>query len=119
MEDRTRTAIQRFGDALNRHDAAALADLLTTDTLFENTAPSPDGTRYEGREAVLEFWRDWMARNPDGRFEVEELIPCGQRATVRWVYRKTRDGRPWHLRGVDVFTVLDDRIAAKLSYVKG
>jgi len=27
--------------------------------------------------------------------------------------------QPWHLRGVDVFTVRGERVAAKLAYVKG
>ena len=30
-----------------------------------------------------------------------------------------RNGQPWHLRGVDVFTVRDGKVAAKLAYVKG
>jgi len=38
---------------------------------------------------------------------------------VRWVYRKIRDGRPWHLRGVDVFRVRDGKVAEKFVYVKG
>jgi ketosteroid isomerase-like protein len=41
------------------------------------------------------------------------------RAVVRWVYQKTRNGQPWHLRGVDVFRVRDGRVAEKLAYVKG
>jgi len=43
----------------------------------------------------------------------------GSRATVLWVYRKMRNGQPWHLRGVDVFAVRDGKVAAKLAYVKG
>ncbi len=43
----------------------------------------------------------------------------GDGAVVRWVYRKMCDGVPWHLRGVDVFTVHDGKVAAKLAYVKG
>ena len=49
----------------------------------------------------------------------EEVIVCENRATVLWVYRKMRNGQPWHLRGVDVFTVRDGKVAAKLAYVKG
>jgi ketosteroid isomerase-like protein len=30
-----------------------------------------------------------------------------------------REGKPWHLRGIDVFRVRDGRVAEKLSYVKG
>jgi len=61
----------------------------------------------------------WFARNPDAVFETEDVIVSGDRAVVRWVYRKLRNGQPWHLRGVDVFTVRDGRVAAKLAYVKG
>ena len=115
----TREVIDRFNDAINRHDAAAVAALLSDDTIFENTGPVPDGARIEGKAAVAAFWEKWFAGNPGARFDAEEIIVAGDRATVRWIYRKMRDGQPWHLRGVDVFTVRDGKIAAKLAYVKG
>jgi len=119
QEQETRAAIERFNDAFNRHDAGALAAAMTEDTVFENTSPAPDGQRIEGKTAVAEFWREWFARNGDARFDAEEIIVSGNRATVRWVYRKMRNGQPWHLRGVDVFTVREGKVAAKLAYVKG
>jgi ketosteroid isomerase-like protein len=67
---------------------------------------------------VVEFWRAWFAHNSDARFEAEEVIAATGRP-VPWVYRKMRNGQPWHLRGVDIFTVHDGKIAAKLAYVKG
>jgi ketosteroid isomerase-like protein len=115
----TRMVIDRFNEAFNRHDADALAPLLTDDTVFEDTSPAPDGQRIEGKAAAVEFWRGWFARNPDAVFEAEDVIVTGNRAVVCWVYRKLRNGEPWHLRGVDVFTVRDGRVAAKLAYVKG
>jgi len=115
----THTAVNRFNQAFNRHDAEAVALLLTDDTVFENTSPAPDGKRIEGKAAVVEFWRGWFARNPDATFEEEEMIVSGNRAVVRWVYRKMRNGQPWHIRGVDIFTVRDGKVAAKLAYVKG
>lgn len=118
-EPATGTVIERFNEAFNRHDAEALESLLTDDTVFEDTSPAPDGRRIEGKATVVAFWRSWFARNPDARFEAEEMIVSGDRAVVRWVYRKVRDGAPWHLRGVDVFTVRDGKVAAKLAYVKG
>jgi len=117
--DTTRTVIDRFNDAFNRHDADALAPLLTDDTVFEDTSPAPDGNRIQGKAAVVAFWRSWFARNPDANFQAEDVIVSGDRATVLWVYRKLRNGQPWHLRGVDVFTVRDGKVAAKLAYVKG
>jgi ketosteroid isomerase-like protein len=119
QEQATRIAIDRFNEAFNRHDPDGLAALLTEDTVFEDTSPAPDGRRIEGKAAVVEFWRGWFMHNPDARFEAEEVIVSGNRATVLWVYRKLRNGQPWHLRGVDVFTVRDGKVAAKLAYVKG
>ena len=115
----TRSVIDRFNEAFNRHDADALAPLLTDDTVFEDTSPAPDGQRIEGKAAVVEFWRGWFARNADAVFEAEDVIASGDRAVVLWVYRKPRNAQAWHLRGVDVFTVRDGKVAVKLAYVKG
>jgi ketosteroid isomerase-like protein len=118
-EQATRSAVDKFNAAFNRHDADGVAALLTDDTVFEDTSPAPDGRHVEGKAAVAEFWRGWFEKNADAHFDAEEVIVGGNRATVLWVYRKMRNGQPWHLRGVDVFTVRDGKIAAKLAYVKG
>ncbi len=119
QEQATRKVIDRFNELFNQHDADALAELLTDDTVFEDTSPAPDGRRIEGKAAVVEHWRGWFTRNPDARFEAEEVIVSGSRAVVRWVYHKVRNGQPWHLRGVDIFGVRDGKVSAKLAYVKG
>jgi len=119
QEQATRGAVDRFNEAFNRHDADGLAALLTEDTVFEDTSPQPDGKRIEGKAAVVEFWRGWFTRNADAHFDAEDIIVSGSRATVLWVYRKMRNGQPWHLRGVDVFTVREGKVAAKFAYVKG
>jgi ketosteroid isomerase-like protein len=118
-EEATRAAVERFNNAFNRHDSEAVAALLTEDTVFEDTSPAPDGRRIEGKAAVADFWRAWFVRNSDARFDAEEFIVSGNRVVVPWVYHKMRNGQPWHLRGVDIFTVRDGKIAAKLAYVKG
>jgi ketosteroid isomerase-like protein len=118
-EQDTRAVVEQFNAALNARDLKTIASLLTDDSVFENTGPAPDGARYAGKPAVVAFWEKWLAANPDARFEAEEVIVAGDRCIVRWIYRKTRDGKPWHLRGIDVFTVRDGKIAAKLAYVKG
>jgi steroid delta-isomerase-like uncharacterized protein len=119
LEQMTRQTIDRFNEAFNRHDADAVESLLTDDTVFEDTSPAPDGRRVVGKAAVAHFWRDWFARNPDAHFDAEETIVSGDRAVVRWIYRKMRNGQPWHIPGVDVFAVRDGKVAAKLAYVKG
>lgn len=115
----TGKVIDSFNEVFNEHDADALGRLFTDDTVFENTSPPPDGRRIEGKADVVAFWRGWFLQNPGAKFDAEEIIVAGDRAIVRWVYRKMRNGQPWHLRGVDIFTVREGRVAAKLSYVKG
>jgi ketosteroid isomerase-like protein len=115
----TLAAVRRFNEAFNRHDVDGVMAAMTEDCLFENTAPFPDGTRYEGAAAVRQFWAGFFAGAPAARFEIEEEFVAGDRCVVRWVYRKSKEGRPWHLRGVDLFRVTGGKVAEKLSYVKG
>lgn len=80
---------------------------------FNTSASANDSTR-----AVVDRFNEAINRH-GARFEAEEVIVSADRCVTRWVYRKMRDGRSWHLRGVDVLTVRDGKIAAKLAYVKG
>ena len=115
----TLKVIDKFNTAFNNHDVDGVMNAMTEDCIFENTSPRPDGTIYEGAAAVRKFWENFFAANPDAHFEAEDIFAAGDRCTVRWIYRKTKDGQPWHLRGVDVFKVRNGKVAEKLSYVKG
>ncbi|MFN8346577.1 MAG: nuclear transport factor 2 family protein [Spirosomataceae bacterium] len=115
----TLAAVERFNAAFNRHDVEAVMKEMTEDCIFENTNPAPDGARLVGAEAVRAYWTKFFANNPDAVFESEDVFASGDRCVVRWIYRKTKDGKPWHLRGVDVFKVRDGKVAEKLAYVKG
>jgi len=112
--------VLQFQEALNRKDIAAMQRLLTPDTIFENTYPPPDGSRYAGREAVMAFWVEFFEASKEVSFEPEEIFAAGERCVLRWVYRWVgKDGTHGHLRGVDVFRLREELIAEKLSYVKG
>lgn len=115
----TRAAVERFNEAVNRHDVNAIMAAMTDDCVFESTRPAPDGERFEGRARVRAFWESFFQRSPQARFETEEMIVAGDRCVVRWTYCWVRDGSPGSVRGVDVFRVRDGRVAEKLSYVKG
>ncbi len=109
-----------FNDACNHHDVEGMMRLMSDDCRFENTAPAPDGTLYEGKEAVTRFWRQFFEQSPAAHFEVEEIFGLGRRCIMRWRYEWTSaDGQPGHVRGVDIFRVEDELIREKLSYVKG
>ncbi|MFA6468304.1 MAG: nuclear transport factor 2 family protein [Bacteroidota bacterium] len=115
----TAEAVERFNLAFNAQDIDAVMEAMTADCCFESTAPAPDGVRYSGAEQVRAYWLKFFAANPGARFETEEMIVAGERCIVRWVYRKNKQGLPWHLRGVDLFRIRDGKVSEKLSYVKG
>jgi glycogen debranching enzyme len=68
----TGSVIDRFNEAFNRHDAEAVAALLTDDTVFEDTSPAPDGKRIRGR------LRWWNSGEPGSR---ATLMQCLRRKT--------------------------------------
>ncbi|MCL7454718.1 MAG: nuclear transport factor 2 family protein [Anaerolineae bacterium] len=118
-EDLIRT-VTSFHDALNAHDVEAMMALMTPDCVFDNTAPAPDGTRYEGRAAVRAFWEEFFRASPQARFETEEILALGSRCVLRWTYHWVdASGCAGHVRGVDLYRLEDGLIAEKLSYVKG
>jgi len=56
---------------------------------------------------VVEFWREWFARNPDARFEAEEMIVSNDRAVVPGHPSTTRNlvlegSKGWVLSGCAV-----------------
>jgi uncharacterized protein (TIGR03086 family) len=107
-------AVQRFNAAFGAKDVDAIMAAMTPDCVFEDTSP-PDGSRYAGADAVRAAWTALFAGAPQARFTVEELFTAGDRVVQRWHY----DWGDGHVRGVDLFTVRDGRVAEKLSYVKG
>ncbi len=106
--------VEEFGAAWGAHDLAAALQLITEDCVFEATGPAPDGTRHKGRAAVGRAW-EAIFEDKNSRFLPEETFAAGDRVVQLWSY--SWDGG--HVRGVDVFRVLDGRVAEKLSYVKG
>jgi ketosteroid isomerase-like protein len=110
----------RFNQALNRQDVDTMMGLMAEDCVFENTAPSPEGARYQGQEAVRAFWEEFFRSSLEPGIEIEEIFAEGERCVMRWVYHwlDTR-GEPGHIRGVDIYKIRGAKIAEKLSYVKG
>lgn len=117
--EETLATIDAFNAAFNTHDVAAIMALMTDDVIFENTSPFPDGTRYQGQEAVGAFWTELFTSTPSAYFAAEEIVGAGDRAVVRWRYSWTNAEGEGHIRGIDLFRVRDGKVAEKLSYVKG
>lgn len=110
--------VAMFNAAFNSRDVDAVMSLMTEDCVFESTAP-PDGRRYVGSAEVRACWEELFAASPEATFAAEETLVVGDRAVVPWTYRFGDDDAAGHVRGVDLFRVRDQKVAEKLSYVKG
>lgn len=110
----TEALMGRFNAVFLEHEPAALDELVAEDCVIEATAPAPDGARHVGRDSCIALWRD-IATAPGTRFDLEETIADGERATVRWRFWRA-DGSS--LRGVNLMRVRDGLIVEAMGYVK-
>jgi ketosteroid isomerase-like protein len=113
----TAEIIRRFNDAFARHDRDALAELIASDCIIENSTPAPDGSRHVGKPACLALWGR-LATSPDLHFDVEEVFVNGDRAVIRWRLRWGPDEAS-SVRGVNVMRVQEGLIVEALGYSKG
>ena len=112
--------VRRFNDALNAADVEGMMRMMTPDCVFENTDPPPDGTRYEGQEAVRGFWEEFFRGSSRAQIAIEEIFALNDRCVMLWRYHWVDpQGQEGHIRGVDVYRLRGGLIAEKLSYVKG
>jgi ketosteroid isomerase-like protein len=106
--------VDGFGGAWADHDLDRTLSFTTADCVFESTGPAPDGVRHVGHDAIRKAWQP-IFDDADSRFDVEETFTAGDRVVQQWRY--AWDGG-W-VRGVDIFLVRGDKVAGKISYVKG
>ncbi len=110
----TREVVARFIAAFQQKNPAAIPELVAPDCVMEAMQPAPDGQRVEGYEANVAFWQAMVA-DPNGSFEVEETVICGDRAINRWRYHFANGEA---VRGVTLITVRAGKIAEALGYAK-
>ena len=106
--------VTAFGQAWADHDLEKALAMCATDCIFDDTDPAPDGTLHRGIPAIRASWLP-IFENQNAHFEVEETFAAGERVVQRWIYN-WGDG---HVRGVDLFQVIDGKVTEKRSYVKG
>jgi predicted SnoaL-like aldol condensation-catalyzing enzyme len=109
-----------FTEAFNRHDVNAMQELLSDNAVFENAAPAPDGTVFQGKNAIAQFYQEFFTHSPDATIKIEDTFGYGLRCIMLWRCTWTdAAGNKHHLRGLDIYRVQDGAIHEKLSYVKG
>lgn len=118
MDDTAATAImQRFGKAFFSRDRALLAEVLCEDAEwhFAFGADAPDGRVRKGVDGFLRGIEENDALFERLRFnEVKCFGLDAERIVMTYLVEgKVRDGEPFSLRGIELVTVRDGRVAKK------
>src|SRR4051794_5584063 len=125
-ETTPKAVLTAYFDALTRHDLDAIA-----------AAWAPDGVSHvsgqadaDGPSGVRTYWAELFGATPDLRFDVEEILVDGERASVRWSANGTFAGpgayqgiEPTYahleLEGLDLFELRDGQLVREHAYTDG
>ena len=112
--------LHEFGEAFNRHDLDALMAMMTDDCVFDASAGhTVDGERHQGQTAVRAAFAAVFAQFSDAQWRDPRHFVFGDRGLSEWTFTGTRvDGTRAEVRGCDVFTLRDGKIAIKDSFRK-
>src|SRR4051812_48747072 len=103
--------VERLVDATNAHDLEGIVGCFASD--YHNETPAHPARGFEGHERVRRTGGQTLAAVPDITVSVLARATAGRTVWSEWEQRGTRPGgAPLLLRGVMVFTVGDDTIAA-------
>jgi SnoaL-like domain len=91
--------LQQYGDAWERQDADAAADLFSMDTKYYET---PFDAPMTGREAVRSYWNEGTTLQRDISFGYDVLAMNGETGIARWTssFRRVPSGVAVRLDGV-------------------
>ena len=106
--------IARYNEAWNRHDVQAISALHSPAIVFHNHTAAE---RVEGPAAVVDHIAGIFSRWPDLAFRTSRLYVGEDFAACEWTASATApDGRRLEWDGVDLFPIVDGRIARKDVY---
>ena len=108
-----RTLIDAYNDAWNRQDLEAVTSMHRDDIVFHNWTADE---RVEGAAAVREHIGRIFENWPTLRFTGRSLRIADDFAVSEWTAHAVRDGAELEWDGVDVFPIVDGKIARKDVY---
>lgn len=118
MPDRqTPPALDRLVSALNGHDLAAMTACFADD--YVNHTPVHPARGFVGREQVRRNWAQIFAAVPDVQASLTRTAVDGKTVWSEWELAGTRaDSTAFLLRGVVIFQIPDELIAAATFYLE-
>jgi len=116
-EDLMTDVIDRLAVAMNARDLDAVAGLIHED--YRSEQPAHPGRAFTGRAQMLANWEAMLAGIPDFHAEICRSVQDGDTTWTEWRWSGTRsDGQAFEMRGVTLFEVADDQIAAGRLYME-
>lgn len=121
------TAVRRFYAAIVSGNLDALAESLTSDVIYEfplsesGSSESSDWRRFDGRDAVVEFWRQTLSKgmqfNKPEDVEIS-LLGDGSRLFVEQRGNITlQSGKAYRNRYIFRYDIRDGKIARVREYI--
>jgi ketosteroid isomerase-like protein len=112
-----RALLERLLPAVNDHDLDALVSCFSED--YVNETPAHPLRGFGGRDQVRKNWAQIFAGVPDVHAEVPRAAADGDTLWTEWDMSGSRtDGGAFHMRGVVIFGVTDDRATSARFYLE-
>ena len=120
VETVTTDTLQEIARAFNRHDVEGVMTFFADDAVFDTPkGPDPWGRRFIGREQIREGVAGRFAGIPDVHYGDDSHWVSGDRGVSQWTLTgTTTDGLRLEVRGCDLWTFRDGKVAGKDSYWK-
>ena len=118
--ERAMAMIEAVCEAFDRHDVDGIMAHFSDDAVFESPrGPDPWGRRFVGKDAVREGFAARFAGIPDVRYTDDDHFVDGDCGASEWTLSgTTTDGQRIEVRGCDLWTFRDGKIAKKDSFWK-
>lgn len=106
----TRAVLDRFNDVFQRHDPAALDQLVGDGCVIDNT----DGKRHTGKAACIALWTA-IATDPEISFDLEAVEADEGRGVIQWTLRSNHAPV---IHGVNIMQIEHGRITHARGYTR-
>ena len=112
--------LREIAAGFDTHDLDRIMRHFGDDAVFEAPrGPEPWGQRFVGRDAVRAAFAARFAGIPDVRYTDDVHFVAGDRGASEWTLSgTTTDGQRIEVRGCDLWTFRDGKVARKDSYWK-
>jgi hypothetical protein len=111
------SVVQRFHRAVNQHDLEAFVACFASD--YDSKQPAHPDRAFIGNEQVRKNWSALFQNIPNLQANLLDSALSGNRIWTEWDWQGTRvDGSAFHMAGVVIMNIRDDRIASAQLYME-